>query len=191
MESLHMNWLDYTLIGLVLLSTVGGAIRGFLKEVLPLVSLVLGLFIAYRVSPELQSYVLHWWANDTMAYVFCFVVVFVLAWILLSLLSGLLYKLVKTSAAGHLDRLLGGFLGLVRGVVVAVLIAVSILAFLPPDHAALRGSALAPSALYIGRLAVSLMPEEQREELERRYEDLLGKTRHPRGVPRSAHPNSV
>ncbi len=187
----QLNWLDYTLIAIILLSTIGGAIRGLLKEVLPLVSLALGLLIAYRVSPTLQPHVLEWWGNETMAYVFCFVLSFALAWMLLSLLSGLLYRMVKGSAAGPLDKLFGAILGVVRGVAVAVIIVVAVVAFLPPSHSALRGSALAPKALYIGRLAVSLMPEDVKEEIERRYEELKERPLRFRRDSEGPHPNSV
>lgn len=191
MESVQLNWLDYIIIGLVLLSAVGGAVRGLLKEVLPLVSLVLGLLVAYKVSPGLQPYVLEWWENDTMAYVFCFVVSFVLAWILLGLLGGLLYKLVKASAAGPLDKLLGLILGLVRGVAVVVIVVLVMLAFLPPEHDALQGSVLAPKVLYIGKLAVSLMPEEAKQELMERYEELKEKSSDLRRGGRVLHPDSI
>ena len=191
MESLQLNWLDYVIIGIVLLSTIGGALRGLLKEVLPLVSLVLGLLIAYRVSPSLHPYADEWLRNDTMAYVFCFVLVFALAWIALGLLSGLLYKLVKATAAGPLDKLFGAVLGIVRGVVVAVIIVVAVLAFLPPGHSALQDSSLAPSTLYIGQLAWSIMPDDARAELERRYEKLKEKADALRRGHGRIDPNSI
>ncbi len=191
MESVQLNWLDYTIIGVVLLSTLGGALRGLLKEVLPLVSLVLGLLIAYRVSPELQPYACEWLRNDTMAYIFCFVVAFALSWIILGLLSGLLYKLVKATAAGPLDKLLGAMLGVVRGVVVAVIFVVALLAFLPPGHSSLQGSYLATTTLFVGRLAMSLMPDDAREELERRYDELKEKAGPLRRGDRGVHPDSV
>jgi membrane protein required for colicin V production len=191
MESVQFNWLDYTLIGLVLLSTVGGAVRGLIKEILPLVSLVLGLVVAYYVSPHLQPYALEWWDSDTVAYIFCFIIVFVLAWVLLGLLGGLLYRLVKASAAGSLDKLFGLVLGLARGVAVAVLIVLAMLAFLPPDHDSLQQSVLAPKALYIGQVAIALMPEEAKEELGRRYEELKEKSEDLRRGVKVLHPESV
>ena len=191
MESVQLNWLDYTLIGLILLSTVGGALRGLIKEILPIVSLVLGLVVAYKLSPQLQPYALEWWDSDTVAYIFCFIIVFVLAWMLLGLLGGLLYRLVKASAAGSLDKLFGMALGLVRGVAVSVLLVVAMLAFLPPDHDALQGSVLVPKALYIGQVAVALMPEDAKEELGRRYDELLEKSEDLRRGVKVIHPESV
>lgn len=191
MESVQLNWLDYTIIGLVLLSTVGGGIRGLIKEILPIVSLVLGLVVAYKASPQLQPYALEWWESDTVAYIFCFILVFVLAWILLGLLGGLLYRLVKASAAGSLDKLFGMVLGLVRGVAVAVLIVVAMLAFLPPDHDSLQGSVLAPKALYVGQVAVALMPDEAKAELKRRYEELKERSDDLRRGTRVLHPESI
>jgi membrane protein required for colicin V production len=191
MESVQLNWLDYMLIGLVLLSTVGGAVRGLIKEILPIVSLVLGLVVAYKLSPQLQPYALEWWEGDTVAYIFCFIIVFVLAWVLLGLLGGLLYRLVKASAAGSLDKLFGMVLGLVRGVAVAVLIVVAMLAFLPPDHASLQESMLAPKFLYIGQVAVALMPEDAKEELRSRYDELMEKSENLRRGVKVLHPESV
>jgi membrane protein required for colicin V production len=191
MESIHLNWLDYVLVGLVLISTIGGAVRGLLKEVLPLVSLALGLLIAYRLGPELRPYVLDWWDNETMAYVFCFVVVFIAAWIALGIVSGLLYKLVRATAAGPLDKLFGAALGLIRGVAVAVVVVVAVLAFLPPRSPALRESALAPAFLYIGQVAMSLMPEDAREELQRRYDEMKEGSGEIRRRVRRIHPDSI
>lgn len=191
MESVHVNWLDYVLIGLVLLSITGGAIRGLLKEVLPLVSLALGLLIAYKLSPQLRPFVLEWWDSETMAYVFCFVVIFIAAWVILGIASGLLYKLVKATAARPLDRLFGAVLGLIRGLAVAVVIVVAMLAFLPPKSATLQESVLVPAFLYVGQVAVSLMPEDAKEELQRRYEELKEKSGTIRRGAQRIHPDSV
>jgi membrane protein required for colicin V production len=192
MESIQLNWLDYTIIFLVLLSTVSGAIRGLIKETLPIVSLGVALLLSYRLGPELQPYVLDWLKNETAAYVFAFVMVFLIAWILFGLLGGLLMKLVKATAAGPVDKLLGAILGVVRGVAVAVILVVALLAFMPRDSATLRDSVLAPKTLAVGQLAIRLMPEDIKEDLRDRYEDLKNKAgervRRERLRP---HPNSV
>jgi membrane protein required for colicin V production len=192
MDSLQLNWLDYTIIGLVVLSIVGGAIRGLIKEVLPLVSLVVAIVLSYKVGPELQPYVLDWLKNDTAAYVFAFVTVFLVAWILIGLLGGMLTKLVKATAAGPLDKLFGGILGLVRGIAVAVILVVALLAFMPDDSPALRESSLAAPTLTVGQIAITLMPDDIKDDLRARYKDLKNKAskrvREELGRP---HPDAI
>jgi len=192
MDSLQLNWLDYTIIVVVVVSTVSGAIRGLIKEVLPIVSLIIGLLLAYRISPELQPYVLDWLKNETAAYVFAFLAVFLASWILFGLLGGLLTKLAKATAAGPLDKLFGGILGILRGVAVAVILVIALLAFLPEDSPALSESSLAGPTLSVGKLAIALMPEDIKQDLRDRYEDFKDKAEEKaRDAMRRPHRESI
>jgi membrane protein required for colicin V production len=113
----RMNVTDYLVIAAVVISAVVGAMRGFLREAVALVTWLLALFIAWHfadlVEPHLGgllagSYVKPWAAR----------VIIVLVIVLLGAgIGALLNHFVRLSIFSGLDRFLGLIFGLLRGVV--------------------------------------------------------------------------
>lgn len=114
-----MTAIDYTLMALVGLSAVFGLMRGFLREVLSLVGLVLALWFAWHYSDIVAPYLggaladepFHTWAAR--------VVVFVAVLLITTLISAIVNYFVRMSIFSGLDRFLGFLFGLLRGAVIA------------------------------------------------------------------------
>ena len=51
-----MTTVDYSLIAIVLISLLFGAIRGFLRESVALLGWLVGLWLAWRYAPAVQPY---------------------------------------------------------------------------------------------------------------------------------------
>lgn len=114
-----MTPVDYSLIALVLVSMLFGAIRGFLRESVALLGWLVGLWLAWRYAPQLQPYLggsmagteLQVWA----ARLILLLGAVLAAWLVGSLLG---YLVQRSGLTLGLDRLLGALFGVVRGAVI-------------------------------------------------------------------------
>ena len=57
-----MIFVDYVLVAILLVSIVIGALRGFLREAVALVSWIVALFIAWQFAPSLEPHLGAWLA---------------------------------------------------------------------------------------------------------------------------------
>jgi membrane protein required for colicin V production len=112
-----MNVTDYLVIVAVLISAVIGALRGFLREAVALVTWLLALFIAWHFSDLIEphlggllagSYVKPWAAR---------IIIVLLILLLGAAIGALLSHFVRLSIFSGMDRFLGLMFGLLRGVV--------------------------------------------------------------------------
>lgn len=114
-----MTTVDYILAAAILLSTVFGAVRGFLRESIALLGWLVGLWIAWRYSSLVQPYLggalkgtlLQVW----VARLAVLLVVVIAAWLVASFLS---YLVQRSGLTLGVDRMLGGLFGFVRGAVI-------------------------------------------------------------------------
>ena len=114
-----MTSVDYILAGIVLVSVLFGAIRGFLRESIALLGWLVGLWLAWRYASMVEPYVggvlrdtpLQIW----VARIVVLVGVVIGAWLLGSLLG---YIVQRSGLTLGVDRVLGGVFGLVRGAVI-------------------------------------------------------------------------
>ena len=116
-----MNGFDFAVIAILLVSLLLGLWRGLVYEVLSLmgwpVAFVLSKLFAGDVAPMMPG------AQEAMQITLAYAVVFVAALIVWGALAWLLSRLVKMAGLGWLDRVLGGFFGVLRGgLVVLVLV---------------------------------------------------------------------
>src|ERR1700761_2612622 len=112
-----MNVTDYLVIAAVLISAIVGAMRGFLREVVALVTWLLALFVAWHFSELIEphlggllsgSYVKPWAAR---------VIIVILILLLGAAVGALLSHFVRLSIFSGVDRFLGFLFGLLRGFV--------------------------------------------------------------------------
>jgi len=112
-----MTATDYLVIAAVCISAIVGAMRGFLREAVALITWLVALFVAWhfseRIEPHLGgllagSYVKPWAAR---------VIIVILIVLLGAGIGALLSHFVRLSIFSGLDRFLGFFFGLLRGVV--------------------------------------------------------------------------
>jgi membrane protein required for colicin V production len=112
-----MAALDYLILAVVLISAIVGLVRGFLKEVISLVTWVLALWLSFRLGESLIPYLggtlrqppYGLWAGRA--------IVFICVMVLGTIVAAVVSHLVRLSIFSGMDRLLGFLLGLARGVV--------------------------------------------------------------------------
>ncbi|MEZ2406197.1 CvpA family protein [Bosea sp. RCC_152_1] len=117
--------LDLVVIGVVLISALLAAVRGFTREVLAIVSWIAAAAVAWVFHPQLvpfiQQYIPASSAQGTIALVASIALLFLGTLIVVSLLTARISDFVLDSRIGALDRTLGFVFGAARGLLLAVI----------------------------------------------------------------------
>lgn len=179
-----MNALDYALIVALLLSLFVGFRRGFVVQILGIVGVALGLFLAARFDSRLASMPVFEGVrehNTQTALVIAFLVIFFLVAALTSLITTLIRRKIRRSAAGGSDRWLGGLVGLAKGVLILGGVAIGLKQWaleggaVIPAHIHEKGSSWVADSTLIPWLAdgcltlVAFVPRTEREKLVEMY----------------------
>lgn len=117
-----MNTLDIILIGFVLLGSVIGLFRGFFKEAVSTVGLLLAAIVANIVSPYASPWAGKWIDDETVASIVVWAIVFLLTMFVLDRIALLFSKLLNAICLGWINTLLGGLLGMLKYCVIAALL---------------------------------------------------------------------
>ncbi len=129
-----MIWIDYTIIGLILISSVIGLLRGLIREAFSLVIWVVAIWVGLTFSREFSGFLEGLIDFPSARIAAAFAVLFFITLILGALISYLLGELVKKTGLTGSDRFAGMIFGIARGlVVVAVVIMLAGLTPLPED----------------------------------------------------------
>ncbi|MCP1673714.1 membrane protein required for colicin V production [Natronocella acetinitrilica] len=129
-----MNWLDYAILTIIVLSAVISLIRGFVREVLSLLVWIAAFWIGIRFSPQLTVYLDDYIASPTLQLGIAFTVLFVTTLLIGAIINYLAGQLVGRTGLTGTDRLIGIIFGVARGlVVVAVLMLAAGLTALPRE----------------------------------------------------------
>ena len=129
-----MEYADYVILGIIAISVLVGAIRGFIKEAFSLAVWAAAFLVAFQYSGELalqlEDHIILPSARTSLAFAGLFLAVLLVG----GLLTYLVGKLVEKTGLSGTDRLLGGVFGGVRGLVLVLfLILVAGLTPVPQD----------------------------------------------------------
>ena len=165
-------WLDIFFIIIILISMIMGFVKGFLRQVIGILAVVAGLYLAieyyHYVSNAIFEIIPHRIACNFLGFLFIFVVTLTLGWLIGVSVS----KVVKGSLK-FFDRILGGGLGLLKGILICVVVVLALLIF-PINKKWLSESQFAPSCLRISKTFVYLFPEGLKEKFREKYKEILG-----------------
>jgi len=117
--------LDLVVIGVVLISALLAAVRGFTREVLAIASWIAAAAVAWIFHPQLLPFVKQYIpassAQDTIALVASIAALFLGTLIVVSIVTAKISDFVLDSRIGALDRTLGFVFGAARGLLLAVI----------------------------------------------------------------------
>ncbi len=122
-----MNWADWTIIAIVLVSCLISLLRGFVREALSLASWVAATIVALALYPRLSIVYEQWIDTPSIAMLLAFLSLFVGTLLIGMLISKLVISVVSSAGLSGFDRLLGMAFGVARG----LLIVMAIVAMLP------------------------------------------------------------
>jgi len=115
-------WLDYVLLGVILLSTLIGVLRGLVKEVMSLLGWVLAGWTALTFSAEFAIFLENFVQHDGLRFALAFIGLFVGVLVVSMLVNHLITKLIHLSGLKGIDRLLGSLFGALRGGLVVIIL---------------------------------------------------------------------
>jgi len=129
-----MIWIDYAIVGLILISSIIGLFRGFIREAFSLVIWVLAIWVGLTFSREFSGFLEGLISYPSARIATAFAVLFFVTLILGAVISYLLGELVKRTGLTGSDRFAGMIFGIARGfIVVAIIIMLAGLTPLPED----------------------------------------------------------
>jgi len=117
---------DWILLGVLVFSTVLGAWRGLVFEVLSLLGWVAAFFTAQWFAPQVALLLPVTSASESLRYAAAFVLVFIAAMFAAGLLTFLIKKLIESAGLRPVDRTLGAAFGLLRGLLLLLAATVAI-----------------------------------------------------------------
>ncbi len=169
-----MNWVDVTIIAIVLLSMLVSVFRGLVKEALSLGVWIAAFFVAYRFVDWGAVMVPGAVELPSARLAISFAALFVGTLLLGGLVSWLIGKLVETTGLGGTDRVLGALFGAARGG--AIIIALVIFAGMTPlpGDPWWQQSAMLPYFEDAAAWAVNYLPDSVREYVDYRPEGERG-----------------
>jgi len=114
-----MNWIDASIVIVLILSVIMGFIRGFVKEVAALAALILGIWGAIKFS-DFTAAKLYDYFDMSGQYVgiIAFILTFMVILVVIHFIGMIVDKLVEAVALGFFNRLLGMVFGLIKSVLI-------------------------------------------------------------------------
>lgn len=166
-----INWFDFILIAVLLISLILGFIKGLIRQVIGILAVVGGLILASLYYSRVAK-ILYWlvsselWSN-LLGFIIIFIAVLFIGW-----LVGLLFSKLMKGPFKFLNHFLGGIFGFLKGILICGVIVFGFLAF-PVDKQALKESRLAPYCYKATRATIILIPQELRERLKAAYQEIV------------------
>jgi membrane protein required for colicin V production len=123
--------LDWTILAVLVISTVTAFFHGFLVEVCSLIGLVAGIFLAGHYYQQIIPWVQHFVHEDAAAAAIAFLFVAFGVMLAAAILGRVLRWILHGLGLGWADRIAGGAFGLVKGYIVVALGVAAMAAFFP------------------------------------------------------------
>ena len=115
-EVFSFNWVDYVIVGIILLSTIISLARGFVREALSLITWVIAFWISFKFGSSLANILINYIKTPPLRIVVAFAIIFVVTLIIGGLTNYLLSQIIIKSGLDGTDRAIGMIFGLARGV---------------------------------------------------------------------------
>ncbi len=162
------NYIDIVLMAILAFFVVRALVRGFIRELVGLLGVVVAVVISAMTYVSLGSMMQsvtgikgEWWPA------IAFLLVLISIFVLFTYLGSMLSKLVQRGAFSFFDRVMGAAAGLVKGILVCYLLINMTLLFTPfqvPDM--LKDSVVSPYLVQAGRYLVDLVPHDLTRQLQ-------------------------
>ena len=172
-----ITWLDFLLLGVMLVSGLLAMIRGFMREVLSIAAwataAVATILLYNRLLPIAKESI----SNDMLATVAVVGGVFLVTLLLVSIITVRISDMILDSRIGALDRTLGFLFGLARGLIIVV-VAFLFFSWLVPSNKQPEGVRNAKSRVVLentGEWLQALLPQDMDNYLSQWFK------RRPRG----------
>jgi membrane protein required for colicin V production len=121
-----MTPVDYLIVLVLVVSAGVGFWRGFVKEALALLTLLVAIWLAWRFAALVEPKLTNWAADQEVRIWIARAVIFALALVVGALASWVARQLIRHTGLTGVDRMLGGAFGFVRGVLIVGLLVLAL-----------------------------------------------------------------
>jgi membrane protein required for colicin V production len=166
-----MNWLDVVLLVILAASVFTSFRKGFSREVIGLVAVVLALLLGSWFYGTAGALFAPYLSSTAAAHFAGFLLVFCGVLVLGAVVGAIVGKFLRVTGLSIFDHILGAGFGLARGVLIAVALVLGMMAFSPsgrPPESVVR-SRTAPYVVDAAKLVASIAPHEVREGFRKTY----------------------
>ncbi|MBW2093538.1 MAG: CvpA family protein [Deltaproteobacteria bacterium] len=132
------------IIGAMIFFIVRGIWRGFFKEMGSLAGVILGIWLAVKLQPQLTLFLKSHLSSSRFLSLISFAGIFFVVLVGCNLAGWGLKLLVKKAFLGWADKGLGAALAVLKGIILTYLVIVLLTFFLPAKAPLIAGSRLAP-----------------------------------------------
>ncbi len=164
-----MNWIDASVVLLLLIFTLAGVYRGFVRQVFSLSAVIGGVaagFIFYDiVGKEFIARGLV--SNEAVANVGGFIILSFVAYVVIQMIGWITAKIIGNLKLDFLNRLGGALIGLVIGTVVAILFVFVLSLFYADEDKEIKSSKTLPYLAEVYGIARETVPDDLRGNIER------------------------
>lgn len=150
-----MSGLDIAVLALVALSTLFAYFRGVVRELIALVSWIVGIALALAFEAALAAMLPGFESTPVVKDVIAFALIFVAVLVTGAMVAYLLGRIVRAGGLRFLDRFLGAVFGLARGVIIVLLAVVVAGLTAVPRYEWWQNAALGPP---LAEAALALRP---------------------------------
>ena len=113
-----MNFIDIIIIILVLLTAFKGFSRGLIKELVSLISLIVGVYIASNFSVYVEKHLNYNFPKiEEYNTIISFALVFLIIYLSLKLAGIIIHKFVKTIQLNLINKILGLLFGTIKAII--------------------------------------------------------------------------
>ena len=124
---MYLNMVDYILLAVVILSLVLGLMRGFVREIIAIITWVVAVALMMFMAPLWAHYFSGVSANHTVQLYCTYGAILIVVWIVGAIVGKIVSRMVDYSSLMLVNHALGAVFGAVRGVVICVFLALVVL----------------------------------------------------------------
>ena len=162
-----MNWLDYTLLAIMVVTAIVGIFKGFVRQVIGLIAVVAGLILACLYYEQTAGVFMTFVKSRLLSNFLGFLLIFVVVLIAGAVLGHLFTKAMKGPLA-FANRLFGAIFGFFKAVLICGIIVFALVSF-EIAKPALQTSVLAPACLGVTRAVINMIPRDLRTKFNESY----------------------
>lgn len=163
------NWVDWALAIIIVLSIIPAVRKGFVRELISLASVVVGLVVAALEYPRAAAWYEDLTKSHEVALAAGFLTIFIAVLVAGAIVSLIARLLIRTAGVEWFDRFLGGIFGFIRGVIIDSILLMILMAFAIKPQAVSR-SYLAPYISTGARAIAFIMPQNLRNHFYSGFE---------------------
>lgn len=129
-----MNWADWTILAIVAISTLIGLSRGFVREVLSLLTWVAAFVVAMMFRDQLAPLLSNLVDTPSLQAIAAFAILFIFTLLAGAGLNMTLSAFVEATGLSGTDRVLGMVFGLFRGCIIVLALLIFAPALIPVEE---------------------------------------------------------